>query len=185
MRFAVSEPSVNIVTRPRFNAYKALAHHSPHPCGTMSGPARICGRKDACVGSGRAARHDAFHAGRGKLVAQYFLVKTWEKVERHNVRVEFVVRLKRFFYLDFAQCLALEVYAEAYFGKFGIIVAFESIEIVGRTLGGAVASPKVVLEPVSPTTTTATTDLWYFTAPTRWLTRHRRCRSCSETCTSL
>ncbi len=40
----------------------------------------------------------------------------------------------------------MEVYAEAYFGKFGIIVAFESIEIVGRTLGGAVASPKVVLE---------------------------------------
>ena len=44
------------------------------------------------------------------------------------------------------QRVFVEVNRQADFGQFGIVVAAESVEIVGRLFGGAVAAPQIVFK---------------------------------------
>ncbi len=79
-------------------------------------------------------------------MAQYFLAESGKEIYCHHGSVEAVARPQWLRSVDLRKSLAVEMYAESYFGQRGIVVALECIEIVGATLGGAVSTPEIVLE---------------------------------------
>lgn len=87
------------------------------------------------------AQNDTFDIGSVEQMAQHILIESREEIDSHHVAVELVARLERAGMQRVREGVAVVLYAEAYLGKVRIIVAFESIEIIGAALGGAVAAP--------------------------------------------
>ncbi len=103
---------------------------------------RMCGSVAGSV----APHHDPLYPGGVEDVVERGTCHSRMEVEKDDVAVHSGVDMERTALVGAAQPLLGKLYAQSYPGQFGVVVALEGIEIVGALLGGAVATPQIVLE---------------------------------------
>ena len=103
-------------------------------------------------GSGRSVagaertQDNAFGGGSVERVTESILAQTRKEVNDDDRLVKPVIDLERLMDMMAVKGILVVVYVKTYLGEFGVIVAFESVEIIGRTFRGPVSAPELVFE---------------------------------------